>query len=108
MLNEGLSKEQLQGKVGDLGEIATTDGMIFDKKGNLYMGDLQNYQILQVSPDLKVHNFVKDSRLIWPDSYSISNGYLYISTSQIQKQPQFNNGVNKRTTPYAIYKVKLP
>jgi hypothetical protein len=46
-------------------------------------------------------------RLIWPDSYSIADGYLYISWSQIQKQPEYNNGVNKRTSPYTVYRMKL-
>jgi sugar lactone lactonase YvrE len=105
--NTALTAQQLGGKVQDLGEVATTDGMIFDKKGNLYIGDLQNYRILKMTPDLKVATWFKDSQLIWPDSYSIANGYLYITTSQIQKQPDYNNGVNKRTVPYMVYKVKL-
>lgn len=33
--------------------------------------------------------------------------YLYISCSQINKQPDYNEGENKRTTPYAIYRMKL-
>jgi sugar lactone lactonase YvrE len=109
LLNEKLTKQQLQSKVQDLGQVATTDGMIFDKKGNLYFGDPINYRMLKISPALKMTVWFKDMKLIWPDSYSISkDGYLYITTSQIQKQPDYNNGVNKRITPYAVYKVKLP
>ncbi len=46
-------------------------------------------------------------RLIWPDSYSIANGYLYISCSQINKQPDYNDGANRRTSPYTIYRLKI-
>ena len=46
--------------------------------------------------------------LIWPDSYAIADGYLYITCSQINKQPDYNNGVNKRTSPYTVYRMKLP
>ena len=107
--NTALSEQQIGSKVEDLGHFVTTDGMIFDKKGNLYLGDLQKSSIVQISKDLKMKTVLQDDRLIWPDSYSISgDGYLYISCSQIQKQPNVNNGVNKRTSPYTIYKMKLP
>jgi sugar lactone lactonase YvrE len=94
-------------KVEDLGHFNTTDGMIFDKASNLYMGDLQNYSIVRLDKDHKKTVLVKDERLIWPDSYAIADGYLYITCSQINKQPDYNNGVNKRTSPYAVYRLKL-
>lgn len=109
LLNEKLTPQQLGGEVKDLGNIASTDAMIFDKKGNLYFGDMVNYRMIQITPDLKAHTWFKSKSLIWPDTYSVSNdGYLYITTSQIQKQPDYNNGVNKRTEPYRVFKVKLP
>src|SRR5688572_11873771 len=40
--SDSLSAQELASKVEDLGHFNTTDGMIFDKKGNLYMGDIQN------------------------------------------------------------------
>lgn len=107
--NAALTDSYLQSKVEDLGRFSSTDGMIFDKKGNLYLGDVQNYRIIRISPDLKMTTLIQDSRLIWPDSYSISDdGFLYISCSQINKQPDYNEGVNKRTSPYTIYRMKLP
>jgi sugar lactone lactonase YvrE len=107
--SDSLNEQQMETKVEDLGHFTTTDGMIFDKKGNLYLGDIEHYSIVQITPDLKKKTIIQDARLIWPDSYSISDdGYLYISCSQIQKQPDYNNGVNMRTSPYTIYKMKLP
>jgi sugar lactone lactonase YvrE len=107
--NESLNAQQLAGKVQDLGKFVTTDGMTFDPAGNLYLGDLQKSAIVKISPDLKMSTLIQDDRLIWPDSYSVSkDGYLYVSCSQIQKQPDYNQGVNKRTTPYTIYRIKLP
>jgi sugar lactone lactonase YvrE len=107
--NDAMTSETLAAKVEDLGHFAPTDGMIFDQKGNLYIGDMRTYSIKKIGPDLKMQNLITDDRLIWPDSYSISeDGYLYISCSQIHKQPEYNNGVNKRTSPFAIYKLKLP
>jgi len=97
----------LHGKVEDLGHFTTTDGMIFDKAGNLYLGDLQRYRIVRIDPQLKMTTVVEDQRLIWPDSYAIADGYLYVSCSQINKQPDYNEGVNKRTSPYTVYRIKL-
>ena len=102
-----MSDTELGSKVEDLGHFSTTDGMIFDAAGNLYLGDLQNYRILKIDQNHKMTTLIKDERLIWPDSYSIADGYLYISCSQIQKQPEYNNGVNKRNSPYTVYRMKL-
>lgn len=104
-----LTGQQLSGAVEDLGTFANTDGMIFDSKGNLYLGDPTTYSMIQITPDLTMHSWIKDERLIWPDTYTISkDGYMYITTSQINKQPDYNDGINKRTTPYRVYKVELP
>ena len=106
--NDALSSETLGSNVEDLGHFYPTDGMIFDHNGNLYLGDMRTNSIKKITPDLKVLNIITDDRLIWPDSYSISeDGFLYISCSQIHRQPEYNNGVNKRTTPYGIYKLKV-
>lgn len=108
LCREDLPEDELEYAVEDLGKMAVTDGMIFDRAGNLYMGDYQNYKMIRVAPNLDRENLVIGERLIWPDSYSISDdGYLYISCSQINKQPEYNEGENKRTTPYTIYRVRL-
>jgi sugar lactone lactonase YvrE len=106
--DETMNSAALGNKVEDLGHFVCTDGMIFDRRGNLYLGDMREYAIYRLTPELKLQRLIMDDRLIWPDSYSISkDGYLYISCSQIQKQPDYNEGVNKRTSPYAIYKLKI-
>ncbi|RIV23507.1 hypothetical protein DYU11_10965 [Fibrisoma montanum] len=107
--NEALPEEQREAAVEDLGRFVVTDGMIFDKNGNLYLGDYQNYKLVRLTSAHQLEDVVTDERLIWPDSYSMStDDYLYISCSQINKQPDYNEGENKRTTPYAIYRMKLP
>ncbi|HEV9038324.1 MAG TPA: L-dopachrome tautomerase-related protein [Puia sp.] len=104
-----LDPNVLGARVEQLGTYTTTDGMIFDQAGNLYMGDLEQHRIIKLDKNLKLTTVVQDSRLIWPDSYAIStDGYLYMSCSQINLGPDFNNGASKRTTPYTIYRIKLP
>lgn len=99
----------LNKSVEDLGKFITTDGMIFDKKGNLYLGDLEKNSIVKITPDLKMRTIVKDDeRLIWPDSYSISDdGYLYISNSQIQLMSWFHNGKDRFKKPFKVFRIKI-
>lgn len=99
----------LNKSVEDLGKIITTDGMIFDKKGNLYFGDLEQNSIVKITPDLKMQTIVKDDeQLIWPDSYSISeDGYLYISNSQIQLMPWFHEEVVQFKKPFKVLRIKI-
>jgi sugar lactone lactonase YvrE len=102
------TQQQIAHKVEDLGNFVTTDGMEFDSKGNLYLGDLENSRIVKISPDLKQTVMVQDEqKLIWPDSYSIANGYLYISCSQIQYMPWFNAGKSLTKTPFSVYRIKI-
>jgi sugar lactone lactonase YvrE len=104
-----LSTTVLSSRVENLGTYTTTNGMAFDAAGNLYLGDVEQQRIVKIDPNLKMTTLVQDSRLIWPDNYAVSaDGYLYISCSQINLEPDFNGGTSKRTTPYTIYRIKLP
>jgi len=106
--NAKLTDAELVKAVVDLGHVSITDGMEFDKKGNLYVGDMEHDTILKITPDLKKVVLVEDPRLIWPDSYAVSrDGYLYISTSQVQTAPPFNHGVDTRTLPYGLFRLKI-
>jgi len=103
------SENVLEKNVEDLGKFITTDGMIFDNKGNLYFGDLEKSSIVKITQDLKMQTIVQDKeKLIWPDSYSISDdGYLYISNSQIQLMPWFHNGKEEFKKPFKVFRIKI-
>ncbi len=107
--NEALSAAQLGDKVEYLGKFTTSDGMIFDKQGNLYLGDVENYRIIKITPDLKMHVLIQSSLLSWPDSYSIANGYLYVSCSRLQRQPKYNTASPQwpPSNPFTVYRIKL-
>jgi len=108
LLDENLPPADLAAKVEDLGSFCTTDGMIRDRKGNIYLGDIEKNSIVRLTPELKLEPIFQDKRLSWPDSYAISDdGVLYITCSQIQKAPRFNGGKDTRTTPYTLYRLKI-
>ncbi|WCT13758.1 L-dopachrome tautomerase-related protein [Mucilaginibacter jinjuensis] len=103
------SESDVEATIQKVGDFVATDGMIFDKAGNLYLGDIENARIVKISPDKTVTTLVQDKdKLSWPDSYSISpDGYLYISCSQIQQLPFFNNNQNITQYPYRVFRLKL-
>lgn len=104
-----LAPAVLASKVEDLGHKCSSDGMIFDDAGNLYLTDVQNYRIVRIKPsdNHSMETVVQDDRLIWPDSYTIKNDYLYVTVSQLHRQPDYNMGEDRREGPYAVYRVKL-
>lgn len=99
----------LSSKVETIAETGVCHGMTADRKGDIFISDSQAQAIKYVSPDGKVHTLVTDPRISWPDSMGISpDGYLYFSCSQLNRQPNYNGGVDKTDYPYRVYKVKLP
>jgi hypothetical protein len=49
---------------------------------------------------------IADKRLLWPDTMSWGpHGELYVTVSQIENMPRFNNGISTRTEPYRLWKV---
>lgn len=104
-----ISEVELSEAVEDMGLVGVTHGLIADKTGNIYLTTSESYAISYLSPDGRLHRLVQDSRLLWPDSFGIgSDGYLYVSCAQLQRLPQWNNGIDRTEYPYTAFKVKLP
>jgi sugar lactone lactonase YvrE len=109
LADASLSDKEISDKVELVAETGICHGMIADNKGNVYLSDSPDHAIQYVTPDRKAHFLVKDERLSWPDSFGIGNdGYLYLSSSQMNRLPKFNNGQDKVDYPFRVYKVKLP
>jgi len=107
--NYYIKENKMHRKVEDLGHVASSDGMVFDRNGFLYLGDIEKNAIIRFNPGNKRTEVVlQDTSLIWPDSYAVSqDGYLYIACSQIHQMPAFNHGKNQRTSPFSIYRIKI-
>ena len=49
---------------------------------------------------------IADKRLLWPDTLSWGpKGEMYVTASQIENMPRFNNGKSTRTEPYKLWKI---
>jgi sugar lactone lactonase YvrE len=85
------------------------NGFEGDSNGLVYMLMPTHNAIYYYDPsDLEIHGFIRDPRILWPDSASIGeDGYLYVIINQLPYQDEWNNGVNLRTLPGAILRAKL-
>ncbi|MBD1432981.1 gluconolactonase [Sphingobacterium sp. DN00404] len=103
-----LTAEELKSKVENLGETTITHGLVADVKGNIYLTSSLDYSIKRYTPEGKMETVIQDSRLIWPDSLGLgSDGYLYFSCAQMNRLPQWNEGEDKVSYPYEVYRVKV-
>ena len=103
---------KLAKEVEYLGSSVMSGGLIMDRAGTLYGGDLENRTVvaLTMTPGARTLSseiFVSDrSQLSWADGFAISGGYLYIADSHLW-EVAFKNDL-PRSGPFTIFKVKLP
>jgi sugar lactone lactonase YvrE len=107
-----LAPGKLAEAVQYLGSSVISGGLIMDRSGTLYGGDLEHRTVVAMtiapgSHTLSTKVFVSDpSRLSWADGFAISGGYLYIADSHLW-EVAFKNDL-PRSGPFTIFKVKLP
>jgi sugar lactone lactonase YvrE len=92
-------------EVTDLGVTPAPDGMIFDKKGNLFMADLENHSIVYRTPAGEIKTLIQDENIQWPDSFTISGNDLIFTDSLLQMAKP---GAEVEDLEFKIYKVPLP
>jgi sugar lactone lactonase YvrE len=105
-----LSPQALAAKVQFLGSAAMSGGLIMDKAGTLFAGDVEHATVVALTvhgTHLTSRVFVRaPGQLAWADGFAISGGDLYISDSHLN-EVAFKNDL-PRSGPFTIFKVKLP
>ncbi len=105
-----LSPQALAGQVQFLGTGALTGGLIMDRHGTLYGGDIEHSTVVAETlhgPHLQERVFVRaPGQLEWADGFAISGDDLYIADSHLN-EIAFKNDL-PRSGPYTIFKVRLP
>jgi sugar lactone lactonase YvrE len=107
LTDENLSKNDLESKVENVAQTPAPDGMLEGPDGSVYLTDLEHNAVVRWNATSKqIEPVIADKRLLWPDTLSWrSNGELYVTASQIENMPRFNNGKSTRTEPYGVWKV---
>jgi sugar lactone lactonase YvrE len=106
-----LSDSELAKKVEYLGNSVLSGGLIVDRSGTLYAGDLEHRTVVALTltahKKLRSRVFVRDPlKLSWADGFAISGGFLYIADSHLW-EVAFKNDL-PRSGPFTIFKVKIP
>ncbi len=83
-----LTESQLGAYVELVGETGAADGIAFASDGNLYLTAIEHNEVRRLTPEGEVQTVVADSRLKWPDSFSITpDNTVYVTTSRIGFAP---------------------
>ena len=95
--------------VQDLGDRGfASDGLEQDSQGRVYLTDYENNAIRRRNADGSYEIIAQDPRMIWPDTLSLaSDGYLYVTANQLNRQAMFHRGNDLRRRPFALFRVKV-
>jgi sugar lactone lactonase YvrE len=107
LTDDKLSRRELESKVETVGQTPPPDGMLEAPDGTIYLTDLEGGGIVRWDSGAgKVERVIADKRLLWPDTLSWGpKGDLYVTASQIENMPRFNDGKSTRTEPYKLWRV---
>jgi sugar lactone lactonase YvrE len=89
---------------------APANGFEGDSNGLVYQLIPSQNAIFAYDPNkTQTVPFVRDPRILWPDSASVGeDGYIYVNINQLPFQADWNNGTDGRLYPGAILRAKLP
>jgi sugar lactone lactonase YvrE len=107
LLNEDLTPEALGARVETVASPGPTDGLEFDAAGNLYLTNLEASAISRLTSNHELALVAAASDFLWPDSITISEaGDLLFTASQFHRMPGFQGGVDRRRSPYSIFRIR--
>jgi sugar lactone lactonase YvrE len=93
--------------VKDLGDKGASDGMETDAQGRVYAGDYEHDALHRRSVDGTWETLAHDPRILWPDTLSVTDGYLYFTANQLERQKIFHAGKDLRQKPYVLFRIKV-
>ena len=82
------------------------DGLDTDREGRVYFTDVTNNAIVRLIPsEMRYETILRDDRLIWPDAVALGpDRIMYVTSSQLNRAPQFQNGTDRRERPYRLFR----
>ena len=107
LIDESLSSQELGKHVERVAVTEPTDGLKFDAQGNLYLTSLEWGAIKVLRPDGRIEVVARATDFLWPDTIAMSHdGDLLCTASQFYLMPAFNGGIDRRTPPYKVFRLK--
>ena len=86
-----------------------SDGLESDSQNRVYETDPVTDSIHRSYPKTGLsETLAHDPRLLWPDTMSLSDdGYLYVTSNQLHRQPTMHIRQDLRVKPYQLFRIKL-
>ena len=108
LLNTSLSDDVLSKKVAYYASKSNAGGFSMDVDNNLYMTYVASKSIGVVnSKEKQTYIYAKHEKMSWPDGVSYNkDGYMYVSAAQLPEASVFNEGTDKTTKPFYIFRFK--
>jgi len=90
-------------KIEEFGPKNPSDGIAYASGVGVIVSDLENNGI-GLTTKGQYQLLVQDKRLSWPDSFALSNGYVYVTQDQLHQHPAFSQGLGSAKPPYTLYR----
>jgi sugar lactone lactonase YvrE len=102
------SEQQVSGAIAPLGKVGgNTDGIVTDKRGQLYITDVTNNGIVRYNPKTKTMRLIaSDPQVSWPDTAAITaDGHLVFTSSQLNQH--FAGAVKAGEERYDLWRMRV-
>lgn len=101
-----LSDKKRESQIEEFGPKNPSDGIAFWPGGGILVTDLENNAVGLTTKD-KYEVLVQDKLLSWPDSFAVSNGWVYITQDQLHQHPAFSQGLGNAKPPYKLMRFRF-
>lgn len=107
LVDTNVPEEDVRKQVEDLGNVGVADGLEADTRGYIYLTDWEKRAVTRFEPGGKVTTVLQDDRLLWLDTLDLTaDGTMYAISNQLQRQPAYNEGKERRKLPYLLVRFK--
>lgn len=108
LLDERADDARVSATVRDEGAKPASDGLESDAQDQLYATDYEHGAILRRDAAGGAwETLVRDPAMSWPDTMSLADdGWLYFTANQLHRQPQYQDGEDRRVRPYVLLRVQ--
>lgn len=108
LIDASLSTAAVAATVRDEGMKPAADGLESDAEGRVYVTTYEHNAIVRLKTDGLYETVVSDPRMLWPDTMSLADdGYLYVISNQLHRQPSYHNGRDLRVKPYSLFRTRV-
>lgn len=109
LADRSVSDEDVAATVADEGDKgASGDGLETDDAGHIYLTDGEHNAVMRRLPeDHTLETVAHDPRLLWPDTLSVAEGFLYVTANQLPRQARYQGGEDRRVYPYSLFRIAI-